>query len=513
MNLLLTGATGFVGSALLTHWSQTSDHRVVAAVRSDNAQLAAECTTAVVGDLAADTDWRAALTAIDAVVHCAARVPQAGDRTKQAQAASQRINVAATLNLARQAAAAGAKRFIFISSIKVNGEITAPGKPFAATDTPAPADAYGRSKYEAEQGLRKIAATTGMAVVIIRPPLVYGPGVKANFRRLLAWVDRGIPLPLATVANQRSYVALDNLVALITTCLTHPAAANETFLVSDNADLATPELLRRMGQALGRSARLLPVPTGLLLPTAAIIGQQATMQRLCANLQLDITHTCQTLGWQPPVTVDEALAHTAQAFRAQSAGSGHTTLRAAGVIRVFDIGLSLLGLVVGAPLLGALLLAIYFDTGSPLFRQRRVGRNQQPFILVKFRTMAVNTASVATHLANQATITPLGRLLRKTKLDELPQLWNVLKGDMSLVGPRPGLFNQPELTAARQKQGVFAARPGITGLAQINHIDMSTPELLARTDRRMLDGMSVSAYFKYILQTIIGGGSGDTVDG
>ena len=180
-------------------------------------------------------------------------------------------------------------------------------------------------------------------------------------------------------------------------------------------------------------------------------------------------------------------------------------------MRFFDISFSLLGLVFLSPILLVLLIVVWFDTRSPLFTQERVGRHQQPFVLVKFRTMRPGAAHVASHLASSASITPLGALLRRTKLDELPQLWNVLLGHMSLVGPRPGLFNQHELTQARAAYGVYAARPGITGLAQVNGIDMSTPELLAQTDARMLRELNVRSYFKYIFLTVLGKGSGDGV--
>lgn len=181
------------------------------------------------------------------------------------------------------------------------------------------------------------------------------------------------------------------------------------------------------------------------------------------------------------------------------------------MIRLLDFLLSLFGLLFAMPILAMLYIIGLFDTGSPIFTQKRVGRNKTPFILVKFRTMKVDTASVASHLASSASITKFGHFLRKTKLDELPQLWNVLKGEMSLVGPRPGLFNQEELTKARDRQNVYSARPGVTGLAQVNEIDMSTPELLAKTDREMIDNLSVAAYFKYILMTVTGSGSGDRV--
>ncbi|MBH0035486.1 sugar transferase [Pseudoalteromonas sp. NZS71_1] len=181
------------------------------------------------------------------------------------------------------------------------------------------------------------------------------------------------------------------------------------------------------------------------------------------------------------------------------------------MIRILDILFSLVGLIFAMPFLIILYVIGLFDTGSPLFMQERVGRNKKPFTLVKFRTMSVDTASVASHLASTASITPFGGFLRKTKLDELPQLWNVLKGEMSLVGPRPGLFNQEELTQAREAKNIYNVRPGITGLAQVNEIDMSTPELLAQTDEKMIATLSLKHYFTYILQTVTGSGSGDRV--
>ena len=181
------------------------------------------------------------------------------------------------------------------------------------------------------------------------------------------------------------------------------------------------------------------------------------------------------------------------------------------MLRIFDFTFALLGLIIAFPVLLAIYVLGLFDTGSPLFRQERVGRHQKPFVLVKFRTMKIDTASVASHLASSASITRMGAFLRKTKLDELPQLWNVLKGEMSLVGPRPGLFNQQELTTERAQRGVFDVRPGITGLAQVSDIDMSTPKLLAETDQRMIRELTLADYFKYILMTVLGKGAGDRV--
>lgn len=261
----------------------------------------------VTGDLTASTHWAAALQGVSAVLHCAARVHVMAEAAANPLDEFRRVNVQGTLNLARQAAASGVRRFVFVSSIKVNGEATPTGSSFTADDLPTPLDAYGISKMEAEQGLREIASQTGMQVVIVRPPLVYGPGVKANFAAMMRWLQRGVPLPLGAIHNQRSLVALDNLVDLLVTCITHPAAANQTFLVSDGEDVSTTELLRRMGQAMGKPARLLPVPANWLQLAAMLVGKRAVAQRLCGSLQVDIEKTRQLLGWSPPLTLDQGL--------------------------------------------------------------------------------------------------------------------------------------------------------------------------------------------------------------
>lgn len=312
-HILLTGATGFVGSAVMVRLAVDS-YAVTAAVRDQHAALPAKAQRAVVAGLDADTEWSSALVGCDVVIHSAARVHVMHDTSTDPLADFRKVNVEGTLNLARQAAAVGVKRFIFISSIKVNGEGTTLGKPYTAFDGPAPQDPYGVSKLEAEQGLRQIADETGMEVVIIRPVLVYGPGVKANFRSMMNWVNKGVPLPLGAIHNRRSLVSLDNLVDLITTCVDHPAAANQTFLVSDGEDLSTSQMLRRMAAALGRPARLLPVPQRWLCAAAGLLGKAAVAQRLCGSLQVDIRHTCETLDWQPPVSVDDGFRRTAHAF-------------------------------------------------------------------------------------------------------------------------------------------------------------------------------------------------------
>lgn len=315
-SVLVTGASGFVGRALIAEL-QAQAYDVVGSVRRPVAKTA---TYIHVGELGPDTVWDAAVQGRQVVVHTAARVHIMNEQAADPLASFRRANVAGTLRLARQAAEAGVRRFIYLSSIKVNGESTQLGRPFTDEDPPAPIDPYGISKREAEEGLRLIAAESGMEVVIVRPPLVYGPGVKANFLSMMRWLCKGIPLPLGAVNNRRSLVALDNLVDLIVKCIDHPAAANQTFLVGDGEDLSTTELLRRMGAALGRPARLIPVPPALLSAGAAMLGKRAVAQRLLGSLQVDISKTRVLLGWTPPVSVDEALRKTAAHFLARQCG-------------------------------------------------------------------------------------------------------------------------------------------------------------------------------------------------
>jgi nucleoside-diphosphate-sugar epimerase len=260
-----------------------------------------------VGDLLPATDWSAALQDVDKLVHCAARVHVMQDDSTDPLRAYRLVNVECTLNLARQAAASGVRRFVFVSSIKVNGEATQPRQPFSADDLPAPLDPYGVSKLEAEQGLREIEARTGMEVVIVRPPLVYGPGVKANFASMMRWVARGLPLPFGAIDNARSMVALGNLVDFLVTCLKHPEAAGQTFLVSDGEDVSTTELLRRTAKAMGKKALLLPIPSSVLVSGATLLGKRSVAQRLCGSLQVDIEKTRRLLGWNPPLTLDQGL--------------------------------------------------------------------------------------------------------------------------------------------------------------------------------------------------------------
>jgi UDP-glucose 4-epimerase len=311
--ILVTGAAGFVGRALTARLAR--QFRVRAATHAAMFECPGPNVEAVHGKALSPTeDWSAALSGISTVLHCAARVHvmrESGSDDGDVLATYRKINVEGTLNLARQAVTTGVRRFIFLSSIKVNGECTLPGQPFTADQASTPSDPYGISKMEAEQGLRVLARDSSLELVIVRPPLVYGPGVKANFLTLTRWLARGWPLPLGRVThNLRSLVALDNLIDLRVTCIDHPAAADRTFLVSDGEDLSTAALLERLGAALGRPARLISVPVGWL-SVAAGLGCGDQLRRLCQSLQVDMRQTQAVLGWTPPLGVDEGLRRVA----------------------------------------------------------------------------------------------------------------------------------------------------------------------------------------------------------
>jgi nucleoside-diphosphate-sugar epimerase len=305
MKLLVTGASGFVGKALCIE-AIARGLKVRAVSRFSSGCIGkGECVS--IGNIDAGTSWSDALIGCDVVVHLAARAHVMNETSHDPLMEFRKVNVEGTLNLARQAVAMGLRRFIYISSIGVNGAKTDVA-PFGVMDEPVPHSDYALSKYEAELGLRKLALETGVEVVTIRPPLVYGPNAPGNFGTLMRWLKRGVPLPLGAVTqNRRSLVALDNLVDLILTCVQHPKAVNQTFLVSDGVDLSTAELLQIMGKAMNRPVRLLPIPTGFLEFIANLFGKRAAAQSLIGSLQVDISQTCEVLDWVPPVSVDEGL--------------------------------------------------------------------------------------------------------------------------------------------------------------------------------------------------------------
>ena len=317
MRVAITGANGFVGQALCAALS-AHDFVVRAVVRSaNNDPKPSLLETAPISEINGHTDWFNALKNVDCIVHCAARTHVMRETEADAFAAYFMVNLDGTRRLAEQAVQSGVKRFVFLSSVKVNGEQTSTGVGFTTTDLAKPAGPYGISKWEAEQVLLEVGARTGLEVVIIRPPLVYGPEVKGNFHTMIRWLSCGIPLPLGAIENKRSLVGIDNLVDFIMICINHPAAANQTFLVSDGEDLSTTGLLRRLGKALHKPARLLPVSATALELTAQLVGKKDLAQRFLGNLQVDISKTSEVLDWYPPISVDEELQKTAHWFLSQ----------------------------------------------------------------------------------------------------------------------------------------------------------------------------------------------------
>jgi len=268
----------------------------------------------MVDGIDAETDWRGSMSDGDVVIHLAARVHIMNDDSTDPLSEFRKVNTEGTLNLARQASESGVKRFIYLSSIKVNGESTKAGESFSPDDEFISDDPYGLSKYEAEQDLLALAAETGMEVVIIRPPLVYGPGVKANFSSMMKWVNKGVPLPFGAVHNKRSLVALDNLVDFIIHCISHPKAANEVFLISDGYDVSTTELLQKVAKAFGKRAFLIPVPVSLMKFAARLLGKGDVSDRLFGSLQVDSSKVLELLGWKPVITMDDELKITAEAY-------------------------------------------------------------------------------------------------------------------------------------------------------------------------------------------------------
>lgn len=506
MNILVTGANGFVGQSLVNNLLNNTEYKVVAGVRKIPSKKL-ECEYRLINNLEDKPTLNDVFEDIEVVIHTAARVHVMDDKSADPLTEFRKVNVEGTLNLARQAVKAGVKRFIFISSIKVNGEGTELGHPYTADSQPNPTDPYGISKYEAEQGLLKLTETTSLEVVIIRPTLVYGENVKGNFHSLMKWTYKGIPLPIGGIKNNlRSLVYVDNLVDFIITCIEHKNAKNEVFLISDDDDISTADLLEEISQSLSVKSKALNIPAGFINTAASAVGKSSVAQRLSGSLQVDISKAKTLLGWRPKYSTSESIQKTARFYKLNLAAPKSMTLQ-----RPLDIMFSATGLVVASPLLIGATAIGYLDTGSPLFIQERVGKDQKPFKLIKFRTMKVSTESVASHLVDNTSVTKLGKVLRKTKLDELPQLINVLKGEMSLVGPRPNLFNQKDLIKARDEMRVYDVLPGITGLSQLSGIDMSTPERLAKKDKEMIDTINLKNYFSYILSTALGKGSGDAV--
>lgn len=302
LSVLVTGGNGFLGRNLYEEIQRQGQYQIKAAIRRECEEI---LDSVVISDINAVTDWSAGVADVDIVIHTAARAHILDEAAVDPVVEFRMVNVEGTLNLARQAAEAGAKRFVFISSIGVNGNINS--APFTEEDIPCPVGAYALSKWEAEQGLWRLTEEFGMEVVIIRPPLIYGVNAPGNFRRLVSWVNRGVPLPLGDVRNKRTLVGLDNLVDLIIVCMGHPAAANQLFLAGDGSDVSTSELLKGIAKAFGKPSRLFSLPEKLLCVIAKLLGKAATAKQVLGSLQVDIQKSRQMLNWEPPLSVGEGL--------------------------------------------------------------------------------------------------------------------------------------------------------------------------------------------------------------
>ncbi|WP_070970458.1 UDP-glucose 4-epimerase family protein [Vibrio sonorensis] len=311
MQILVTGCNGFVGSRL-TVVAKQRGYCLTKAQRNSGSVV--DESVFSISSIDKNTNWKPALVDIDCVVHCAARVHQMGEEREDSLSLYREVNTEGSLNLARQAAEMGVKRFVFISSIKVNGEFSDSGRPFTSEDVSTTDDPYGLSKYEAEQGLQIIAQGTGLEVVIIRPPLVYGPNVKANFLTMMKWVEKGIPLPLGSIDNRRSLLFLDNLIDFILTTSKHPAAVGKTFLLSDGEDVSTASLIQEIAKVMGKRAHLFPIPVKLIQWGANLLGKPKVAQRICSNLQIDSSEARETLGWVPPFTLQEGIRATVEHY-------------------------------------------------------------------------------------------------------------------------------------------------------------------------------------------------------
>lgn len=312
MNVLITGVTGFVGRNIFEVINQQSGKNITVLSRAPVPFFSKQV---LVPNFGGDCDFSQALKGCEVVIHCAARVHIMNDALSDPLAAYREVNTVGTINLARQASEAGIKRFIFISSIKVNGEVTELGYPFKSTEARSPKDFYGQSKSEAEEQLLQLAGETGLEVVIIRPTLVYGPGVKANFSSLMNLVSKGLPLPFGCITqNKRSLVSVANLIDLIVTCIDHPKAINQVFLVSDDHDVSTSEMVREMAKSLNKYQWQIPIPKWCYQLAGYIFDKQDIVDRLLGSLQVDITHTKETLGWKPPQSLEDGFNETAQEF-------------------------------------------------------------------------------------------------------------------------------------------------------------------------------------------------------
>lgn len=516
MRIAITGASGFVGQNLLATFERiNADVVAVARCKLDHKNWRLSPTLDFGSDPA---EWARVFVGVDVVVHTAARAHVMRDDSPDPLDTFRSINRDGAVAMAKGAAIAGVQRIVFLSTVKVLGETTSGRGPFRNDDLAAPEDPYAVSKLEAELAIAEVLSASGTELVVLRPPLIYGPGVGGNIAALRRLIRRGLWLPLGCATqNRRSMISIANLSSAILAAATIPGAAGTSLLVSDGDDLSTRDLLCALARADARRPRLLAVPRGLMRILLVGMRRGTLWSRLFGDLRIDLVQTMETLAWHPPSSVAEGMASMAGDLQQIDHAVRKAVLGRSGISallrRLIDVALVAVSAPLVVPICLALMLAIRRDSAGPaLFIQNRVGRDREVFRLVKLRTMGTDTGDAPSHEVSPMSVTRIGRLLRRTKLDELPQLWNILKGEMTFVGPRPCLPSQQQLIDERDKRGLFAIVPGITGPAQVAGIDMSTPVEMAEVEQTYFQRATLIKDAHLVLRTVMGAGGGDAVD-
>lgn len=511
--VLVVGASGFVGQSVVRYLLNRGE-RISAASRRPF-DLPSGASWVQLPDLTlSNNNWTPILEEVDSIVYLAARVHVMNDRHDSPLTAYKAVNCEAAVSLAQAAARCGVRRFIYISSVKVNGESSQ--KPLTEVDEVNPKDPYGISKLDAEQELLALGRNTNLEVVILRPPLIYGPGVKANFMALAKLSGRGIPLPIGAIHNQRSMIYVENLADLIAVVLKHPAASGEVFFASDGQDLSTPELARRLAEAQGRNPWLPAVPVVLLQIFGLISKRSDVIQRLTGSLQVSSEKASKKLDWVPPYPTWQALARTGQSlvqkkglkisektdfYKINANQANYIFLRS-----IFERFLAAILLILLSPLYIIITTLIMIDSRGPvIFTQARAGKSHRPFTIYKFRTMRYDAPQLSTEEMQKSglnAITRIGFILRRTSLDEIPQLINILRGEMSFIGPRPALLTQSLVLRLRKNSGVIQLSPGITGYAQATGRDDLDDQDKVGRDEYYLKNIGIYLDMKIIFMTL-----------
>jgi len=505
-NILITGASGFIGRHLVKRL--VAEGRRVNIVGRQNPFESALVESGKIRFFAIDaigpnTDWRPALEGCSSLVHLAAQVPVRG----LDDAVYESVNAQGTARLVHQAGESGVRRIVFASSIFA---ITPSTNADVIDDeySPRPATAYGQSKLAAEKSLSKFA-TSGRSAISLRFPMVYGEAAGGNWARLKQLAALPVPLPLALAHNRRSMLAVENAVDAILHAEVNATTENSgAYAVSEGAELRLAEIVTTLRKGRGGSSLLIPVPVAILRTLLRSLGQSGMADSLLGSLVVDGSRFSRVFDWHP--VIDTVAAISASSVRAK----GIENRRGQGIgKRVFDVVLAASGLAVLSPFILLLAFLVRVTSSGPaLFVQDRIGQNEKPFACYKFRTMATDAPIAGSHQVGESWITPIGHKLRRFKLDEIPQLINVLRGDMSLVGPRPCLPVQDDVINARRRKGVFAVRPGITGLAQLQGIDMSMPDRLAEVDQTYIETRSLTGDLRLLLRTLTSAGRGDAAN-